>query len=922
MRSDNLLALSSLALAVGLFIPQALVAQYDISTVAGGGPNSLTALNASIGYPDSIAFDSAGNTYIADSYSSHIFKVDTSGNLTLIAGNGTHGYSGDGGPASSAAFGLFSPEGLAVDSSGNIFIADTDNSVVREIVASTGNIQTVAGNVALGAGFSGDGGPATSAQLNDPFGIFVDGSGNIFIADADNCVIRKVNAGNISTVAGNGTLQQPCGYAGDGGPATSAQLDVPEGVFVDSAGNIFIADSYNNFIRVVNTGTAPVMIAGLTIAPGNIQTVAGSNYNSQGGTACGFANDGQIATTAQLCAPSGVFADGTGNIFITDTNNFAIREVAASTVNVITTVAGTLGVEGYSPNGTLATSANLNYPNNILVDGSGNIFIADTDNFVIREVTAGSIQTVIGNNFLAYSGDGGTALNGQLNYPGGVVVDGSGDIFIADSDSSVIREVLASGDIQTVAGTGTTCALSTAACGDAGLATSAQLNNPYGVFLDASGNVFIADTENNRIRAVNTGAAPVTIATIVIAPGDIATVAGTGTQGYGGDGAVAVSAELFSPFGVFVDSAGNIFIADSDNHRIREVAAATGIITTVAGTGTQCSSSSAACGDGGAAISAQLADPNGIFVDSSENIYIADTGDNRIRQVAASNGNISTVAGTGNPGYAGDGAAAVSAQLTGPSSVFVDVSGNIFIVDRENFVVREVVGTTGFIATVAGNTNQGFSGDGGQSTSAELNLPFGLFGDATGNLFIADTDNSRIRKLVPTITAPSATSPPAQTASPGGTATYLIQLNANSGDRKYAITLSCLPSSLPANASCSFSPATITPGPLPVPFTLTVTIPASSASLKNFKGTRTRLLFAFMPLVGILFSCAGLRNARGRWLGLAVLCVVMLGLNGCGGGGSSSRTATGGVTYNIQVQGKTSAQSTPVTITTASLTVQ
>ena len=536
MRSDNLLALSSLALAVGLFIPQALVAQYDISTVAGGGPNSLTALNASIGYPDSIAFDSAGNTYIADSYSSHIFKVDTSGNLTLIAGNGTHGYSGDGGPASSAAFGLFSPEGLAVDSSGNIFIADTDNSVAREIVASTGNIQTVAGNVALGAGYSGDGGPATSAQLNDPFGIFVDGSGNIFIADADNCVIRKVNAGNISTVAGNGTLQQPCGYAGDGGPATSAQLDVPEGVFVDSAGNIFIADSYNNFIRMVNTGTAPVMIAGVTIAPGNIQTVAGSNYNSQGGTACGFANDGQIATTAQLCAPSGVFADGTGNIFITDTNNFAIREVAASTVNVITTVAGTLGVEGYSPNGTLATSANLNYPNNILVDGSGNIFIADTDNFVIREVTAGSIQTVIGNNFLAYSGDGGTALNGQLNYPGGVVVDGSGDIFIADSDSSVIREVLASGDIQTVAGTGTTCALSTATCGDAGLATSAQLNNPYGVFLDASGNVFIADTENNRIRVVNTGAAPVTIATIVIAPGDIATVAGTGTQGYGGTG--------------------------------------------------------------------------------------------------------------------------------------------------------------------------------------------------------------------------------------------------------------------------------------------------------------------------------------------------------------------------------------------------
>ena len=922
MRFDNVFAVSSLALAVVLFVPQASVAQYDISTVAGGGPNSLTALKASIGYPDSIALDSAGNTYIADSYSSHIFKVDTSGSLTVVAGNGTHGYSGDGGPATSAAFGLFSPEGLAVDSSGNIFIADTDNSVIREIVVSSGIIQTVAGSATLGPGYSGDGGPATSAQLNDPFGIFVDGSGNILIADADNCVIRKVSGGNISTVAGNGALQQPCGYAGDGGPATSAQLDVPEGVFVDSAGNIFIADSYNNFIRVVNAGTTPITIAGVTIAAGNIQTVAGSNYNSEGGTACGFANDGQTAVTAQLCAPTGVFVDGAENIFIADTNNFAIREIAASTVDIITTVAGTLGVEGYSPDGTAATSASLNYPGNILVDGSGNIFIADTDNFVIRQVTAGNIQTVIGNNFLAYSGDGGTGLNGQLNYPGSVVVDGSGDIFIADSDSSVIREVMASGDIQTVAGNGTTCGLSTAACGDAGPATSAQLNNPYGLFLDASGNIFIADTENNRIRVVNTGAAPVTIATIVIGPGDIATVAGAGTQGYAGDGAAALSAELFSPFGVFVDSTGNIFIADTDNHRIREVAAATGIITTVAGTGTQCSPSSSACGDGGAAISAQLADPDGLFVDSSGNIYIADTGDNRIRQVAASNGNVSTVAGTGNPGYAGDGAAAASAQLAGPSSVFVDVSGNIFIVDRENFVVREVLAGTGFIATVAGNNAQGFSGDGGQSTSAELNLPFGLFGDATGNLFIADTDNSRIRKLVPTVTAPSATSPPAQTATPGGIATYSIQLNANSGDPKYAITLSCLPSSLPANASCSFSPGTITPGPLPVPFTLTVTIPASSASLKNFKGTRVPLLFAFVPVIGILFSSAGLRKARGRSLGLAVLCVVMVGLNGCGGGGSSHSPATGGVTYNIQVQGKTSAQPTPATITTASLTVQ
>jgi trimeric autotransporter adhesin len=212
-------------LALVLLMPQFLLAQYDVNTVAGGGPNNLAALRTSVGYPGSIAFDSAGNTYIADSYSSHIFKVNTTGTVTVVAGNGTLGYSGDGGPATSAA--LNGPEGVFLDGAGNIFIADTQNSVIREVSASTGNIATVAGSATLGSGYSGDAGPATSAQLNDPFGIFVDGAGNIFIADADNCLIRKVSGGNISTIAGNPALPQPCGYSGDGGLATSAQLDVP-----------------------------------------------------------------------------------------------------------------------------------------------------------------------------------------------------------------------------------------------------------------------------------------------------------------------------------------------------------------------------------------------------------------------------------------------------------------------------------------------------------------------------------------------------------------------------------------------------------------------------------------------------------------------------------------------------------------------
>ena len=300
-----------------------------------------------------------------------------------MAGNGTNGYAGDGGPATSAA--LNGPEGVFVDSSGNIFIADTQNSVIREVIASNGNIITVAGTGV--AGYSGDGALATSAQLFDPYGVFVDSAENIFIADTDNCLIREVSGGNISTVAGNPIASPtPCGYAGDGGPATSAQLDEPFGVFVDGSGNIFIADTENSLIRVVNPGTQPVTIAQITIPAGDIQTVAGASYDSGEGASCMFTVDPGPAISAYLCQPDGVYVDGSKNIFIADTNNFAIREVA--TTGTISTVAGTLGTAGYAGDNAAATSATLNYPSAVVVDASGDIFIADTDNFVIREVTA------------------------------------------------------------------------------------------------------------------------------------------------------------------------------------------------------------------------------------------------------------------------------------------------------------------------------------------------------------------------------------------------------------------------------------------------------------------------------------------------------------------------------------------------------
>ena len=334
----------------------------------------------------------------------------------------------------------------------------------------------------------------------------------------------------------------------------------------------------------------------------------------------GFSGDGGKATSASLNQPSGVFVDAFGNIFIVDTNNARIREVSPG--GIITTVAGS-GCCGYGGDGGQAASASLNQPQGVAVDGSGNIYIADTGNNVIRKVSAGGvISTIAGKDELVgYEGDGGPAAQALLWSPAGVAVDAAGDVFIADTVNNVIRKIsVATGDISTVAGGKAVIACGTdeGFDGDGGPATSAELDRPQGVFVDSSGNIYIADTHNNRIRKVST-------------TGTITTVAGNGTGVSSGDGGAATSAGLASPTNVVVDASGNIFIAVSLNSRIREVAAGTGIITTVAGDGV-----AGYFGDGGLPTNAGLNHPGGVAVDSSGDIFIADTGNNRIREVSAS----------------------------------------------------------------------------------------------------------------------------------------------------------------------------------------------------------------------------------------------------------------------------------------------
>ena len=318
------------------------------------------------------------------------------------------------------------------------------------------------------------------------------------------------------------------------------------------------------------------------------------------------------------------------------------------------------------------------------------------------------------------SGDGGAATSAQLDYPVGVAVDISGNVYIADIYNRKIRMVTSSGIITTFAGTG-----DSGSSGDGGAAISARIGYPYGVSVDISGNVYIADTDNNKIRMVNS-------------TGIITTFAGTGTKGGSGDGGAATSAHLSSPRGVSVDISGNVYIADGYNHKIRMVNS-TGIITTFAGTGTAGSS-----GDGSAATAAQLAYPYGGSVDMSGNVYIVEYVNKKIRMVN-SKGIITTFAGTGTAGSSGDGGAAISAHLNGPKGMSVDISGNVYIADSGSNKIL-MVNSTGIITTIAGTGSYGSGGDGGAATSAQLNGPDGVSVDISGNVYIADY--SKIRKVV------------------------------------------------------------------------------------------------------------------------------------------------------------------------------
>ncbi len=670
--------------------------KFVISTVVGAplGSTPIGALTVAIGSPQGIATDVTGNVYFTTTGpavggdQNALLKLDPTGTLTRVTGAQ-----------------LSNVAGVVVDKAGNVDITDQGNYRVRK-VSTDGTIATIAGTG--GSDMfrdTGDGGPAINATLYPNGLLAIDAAGNLYVSEKT-VQIRKISAdGTITTVAGNGGY----GSSGDGGPASSAQLGFMSGLAVDLAGNLYISET---LFDTDDNGSLLSARIRMVSPDGTIQTIAG-------GATSGYSGDGGPATSAQLISPGALATDTAGNLYVVDGEVFGVFSRTAARIRkiskegTISTIAGN-GSIGYAGEGGPANAAQFGTISGLATDSGGNLYVADSAG--LRRISpAGIITTVAGqdNSTTGPSlGDGGPASTASLSAPTGVAVDNAGAVYIADTFNNHIRKVGGDGIINTVAGTAVNC--------------------PSGLAIDASGNVYIADSGNGRVRKIS-------------ADGTVTTVAGSGQAvqpAFSGDGGPATDAKLWWPKDVALDVSGNLYIADTGNNRVRKVTPA-GIITTIAGSGAA-GYSGGFSGDGGPATSAGLLLPSGLAVDNSGNVYVADTNNFRVRKISSS-GIITTLAGDGTKGSSGDGGPAEKAELTSPLGLKLDSGGNLYIADGAS--VR-MVSPSGIITTVAGTGVLGFSGDGGPATSAELGA-WGLAFDGIGNLYIADSSDNVLRVLKP-----------------------------------------------------------------------------------------------------------------------------------------------------------------------------
>jgi hypothetical protein len=720
----------------------------------------------------------AGDIFIADSSNDAIRVVyegganaatiitETNPGVTLVVGNiydiagiegtATSGYFGDGSVSNTTTTKLGAPNTVAVDASGNVFIGDSGNQRIREIAIATGIINTIAGTGT--AGFAGDGGLASAAQISGPRDLFIDAFGTLYITDRTDCAIRKITGlSNPATAVINhvaGAYTANCATTGtstgDGGLATAATLFLPDQSAVDASGNIYLTDSNANSVRVVNAAT------------GIIYTLVGKS-----GAASSTGNGG-LSTSATLNGPSDVGLAPNGTIYVNDSLDYQVRQLtlanafpttnvgsasAAQTNGVVSIQSGTLasfGIGVTSPAdfsaGTLSgcglataltvdttcsvsvtfnpTAPGLRTSQLLATDSNGGKYIlglSGVGNAAAVSISPGIVSSFAGNGTGTSTGDGSAASAATVMAPAAVALDSANNLYLAGTDNKVRMVSAATGKISTIAGTGVA-----KYTGDGAAATAATLNTPSGLAVDSANNIYIADSGNNVIRRIDGQT------------GIISTVPFT-------------LGVLSAPRGVAVDASGNLYIADTGNDVIREImpfTASSSIIAGISGTASY-------SGNNVLATTATLNTPAGVSLDSAGNIYIADAGNNVVRKITVSTGIITTIAGNGTAGSTGDTAAATLAELNKPTRVAVDAAGDLFIADYSNNKVRFVSAASGYIFTIAGtgSTATPYTGDGGPATAATLNSPGDVAIDQLSNLYIADTSDNRIAR----VTGPTTT---------------------------------------------------------------------------------------------------------------------------------------------------------------------
>ncbi len=611
--------------------------------------------------------------------------------MRTIAG-GTE--AGDGGRAADASIRFL--QGVASDSLGNLYVSDADDHRVRR-VDSAGVITTLAGDGL--AGFSGDGGPAARARVNTPYGLTLTSAGELIFADLGNARVRRIlRNGQIETLVGGGSRELPA--AGQFMAPKDVKLIAPRNVLAVPSGSIYISDfGANRVLELRSDGT----LTSLPLAALELKSPAGLSIDANGNVLVADSGNARIRRIRR---------DGRADIVVASSNEIPLERPVglASRLDGSLLIADTRGdfLWQLDPQG----RATVVPPGgrDVAVDSFGNIITAGAS-WLRRVNPAGLIEILIGNNHATFRGDGGSALAARLNRPMGVVADSKGNLYFTDTSNHRVRCVRTDGTIATVAGLG-----EQGFRGDGGLAAQAYLNSPAYLAVDAFDNLYVSDTGNHRVRVFTPG-------------GVIQTVAGTGRNEFSIDGGLASQTSLSGPAGLALDRAGNLYVAERGQHRVRRFAPG-GRIVTVAGTAIRGNS-----GDGQDAIAAALNGPGAIAVDAQSNLYIADTGNQSIRVIETVSGKIRTLL----------------RDLRSPEGLVVAANGTLYFSEALRHRVQQL-SVSGEVLLVAGRTNEnGFNADAGDAAALTLNEPAGLALMPDGGLVVADRLNDRIRRIEPPV---------------------------------------------------------------------------------------------------------------------------------------------------------------------------